>query len=95
VKAIVQAKGVCILPFGIIEKHGPTGPMWTDLLNVRFATFEAVKQEYGIVFPEYYFGQIFEANHISQALSCTVRTCNWKCCRKPPRRWAETGAKRS
>lgn len=63
VKAIQQAKGVCLLPFGIIEKHGPTGPMGTDLLNVRYATFEAVKQEYAIVFPEYYFGQIFEAKH--------------------------------
>ena len=63
VRALDLAKGVCILPFGIIEKHGPTGPMGTDLLNVRFATFEAVKQEYGIVFPEYYFGQIFEAKH--------------------------------
>src|SRR5438477_10379320 len=58
-----QAKGVCLLPFGIIEKHGPTGPMGTDLLNVRYATFDAVKQEYAIVFPEYYFGQIFEAKH--------------------------------
>jgi len=63
VKAIQQAKGVCLLPFGIIEKHGPTGPMGTDLLNVRYATFEAVKEEYAIVFPEYYFGQIFEAKH--------------------------------
>ena len=63
VKAIQQAKGVCLLPFGIIEKHGPTGPMGTDLMNVRYATFEAVKQEYAIVFPEYYFGQIFEAKH--------------------------------
>ena len=51
VKAIQQAKGVCLLPFGIIEKHGPTGPMGTDLLNVRYATFEAAKQEYAIVFP--------------------------------------------
>jgi creatinine amidohydrolase len=63
VKAIQQAKGVCLLPFGIIEKHGPAGPMGTDLLNVRYAAFEAVKQEYAIVFPEYYFGQIFEAKH--------------------------------
>ena len=63
VKGLDQAKGVCLLPFGIIEKHGPTGPMGTDLLNVRYATFEAVKKEYAIVFPEYYFGQIFEAKH--------------------------------
>src|SRR5580704_15298035 len=63
VKAIQEAKGVCLIPFGIIEKHGPTGPTGTDLLNVRYATFEATKQEYAIVFPEYYFGQIFEAKH--------------------------------
>src|SRR3954464_10451252 len=63
VKALDQAKGVCLLPFGIIEKHGPSGPMGTDLLNVRYAAFEAVKNEYAIVFPEYYFGQIFEAKH--------------------------------
>ena len=63
VKALDQAKGVCLLPFGIIEKHGPSGPMGTDLLNVRYAAFEAVKKEYAIVFPEYYFGQIFEAKH--------------------------------
>ena len=63
VKAIQEAKGVCLIPFGIIEKHGPTGPMGTDLLNIRYATFEATKQEYAIVFPEYYFGQIFEAKH--------------------------------
>src|SRR5260370_30882880 len=63
VQALDQAKGVCLLPFGIIEKHGPSGPMGTDLINVRYATFEATKQEYAIVFPEYYFGQIFEAKH--------------------------------
>jgi creatinine amidohydrolase len=63
VKALDQAKGVCLLPFGIIEKHGPSGPMGTDLINVRYATFQATKQEYAIVFPEYYFGQIFEAKH--------------------------------
>jgi creatinine amidohydrolase len=61
VQAIHQAQGVCILPFGIIEKHGPHLPLGTDLLDVRFAVFNAVKQQYAVVFPEYYFGQIFEA----------------------------------
>jgi len=61
--AIVQSKGVCILPFGILEKHGPHLPLGTDLLNVRYAALHAVEQEYAVVFPEYYFGQIFEAKH--------------------------------
>src|SRR4029077_12657211 len=59
--AIAQSKGVCILPFGILEKHGPHLPLGTDLLNVRYAALHAVEQEYAVVFPEYYFGQIFEA----------------------------------
>src|SRR6059058_900242 len=61
--AIQQAKGKCLLPFGILEKHGPHLPLGTDLLNVRFAALHAAEQEFAVVFPEYYFGQIFEAKH--------------------------------
>jgi creatinine amidohydrolase len=61
VQAIHQAESVCVLPFGIIEKHGPHLPLGTDLLDVRFAVLNAVQQQYAVVFPEYYFGQIFEA----------------------------------
>jgi creatinine amidohydrolase len=60
---IEQSKGACVLPFGILEKHGPHLPLGTDLLNVRYASLQAVAQEYAVVFPEYYFGQIFEAKH--------------------------------
>lgn len=62
-QGIEQSKGVCLLPFGILEKHGPHLPLGTDLLNVRYASLHAVAQEYAVVFPEYYFGQIFEAKH--------------------------------
>jgi len=61
--AIQQSKGTCLLPFGILEKHGPHLPLGTDLLNVRYASLHAAEQEYSVVFPEYYFGQIFEAKH--------------------------------
>src|SRR5271163_4923201 len=61
--AIQQAKGTCLLPFGILEKHGPHLPLGTDLLNVRYASLHAAAQEYAVVFPEYYFGQISEAKH--------------------------------
>jgi creatinine amidohydrolase len=62
-QGIQQSKGVCLLPFGILEKHGPHLPLGTDLLNVRYASLHAADQEYAIVFPAYYFGQIFEAKH--------------------------------
>src|SRR5580692_1788242 len=61
VTAIRQAQGVCVLPFGIIEKHGPHLPLGTDLINVRFVTEKAAQHEYAVVFPAYYFGQIAEA----------------------------------
>jgi len=63
VKALEQSRHTCALPFGIIEKHGPSGPMGTDLINVRYTTMKAVQQEYVVVFPEYFVGQIFEARH--------------------------------
>src|ERR1700687_5366373 len=62
-QGIQQSKGACLLPFGILEKHGPHLPLGTDLLNVRYTSLQATAQEYAVVFPEYYFGQIFEAKH--------------------------------
>src|SRR3954462_13243847 len=61
--AIRRAQGTCLLPFGIMEKHGPHLPLGNDLLNVRYVALNAAQQEYAVVFPEYYFGQIFEAKH--------------------------------
>jgi creatinine amidohydrolase len=61
VSAIQKSQGTCLLPFGIVEKHGPQGPLGTDLINVRYISEHAAKEEYVVVFPAYYFGQIFEA----------------------------------
>jgi creatinine amidohydrolase len=63
VEAIKRAQGTCLLPFGIIEKHGPHMPLGTDLINVRYAALHAAENQYAVVFPEYYFGQISEARH--------------------------------
>ena len=63
ITAIHQSQGVCVLPIGILEKHGPHLPIGNDLINVRYASLAGARQEYAIVFPEYYFGQIFEARH--------------------------------
>jgi creatinine amidohydrolase len=71
-QAIQQSKGTCLLPFGILEKHGPHLPLGTDLLNVRYATLHAAEQEFAVVFPEYYFGQIFEAKHEPGTMAYSV-----------------------
>jgi creatinine amidohydrolase len=74
VQAIHQAQGVCVLPFGIIEKHGPHLPLGTDLLDVRYVVMNAVQQEYAVVFPEYYFGQIFEAQQQPGTVAYSLST---------------------
>ena len=62
-EAIAKSQGTCVLPFGILEKHGPHLPLGTDLLNVRYVVEHAAQQEYVVIFPEYFAGQIFEARH--------------------------------
>jgi creatinine amidohydrolase len=62
-EGVRRSQGTCLLPFGILEKHGPHLPLGTDLLDVRYAALHAAEQEYAVVFPEYYFGQIAEAKH--------------------------------
>ena len=71
--ALQQSKNTCTLPFGIVEKHGPSGPLGTDLINVRYVTELAAKQEYTILFPAYYFGQIFEARHQPGTVAYSAR----------------------
>lgn len=60
-QAVEASGGTCIIPFGIMEKHGPHLPIGTDLFVAREVALRAAAQEYAIVFPAYYFGQIFEA----------------------------------
>ena len=62
-KALEKSSKTCILPIGILEKHGPHSPIGTDLIHVREWAAHAVKSEYAVVFPDYFYGQINEARH--------------------------------
>lgn len=68
-KAVVQSGGVCVIPLGIIEKHGPQLPLGTDLFESREASIKAAKKEYAVVFPPYFVGQIYEAKHQPGAMA--------------------------
>ncbi len=63
VKAVQQSGGICLIPIGVFEKHGPHLPLGTDLMDVRQIALRAATNEYALVFPEYYFSQILEAKH--------------------------------
>ncbi len=73
VKAVERSAGTALVPLGIVEKHGPHLPLGTDLLDVRELALRAAGQEYTVVFPPYYFGQIFEAKHQPGVLAYSER----------------------
>lgn len=62
-QAVAKSEATCVIPLGILEKHGAHLPLGTDLIDCREVALRAAKQEYTIIFPAYYFGQIFEAKH--------------------------------
>ena len=71
--ALKRSQGTCLLPFGIIEKHGPQLPLGTDLINVRYVSEHAADEEYAIIFPPYFYGQIFEAKHQPGTLAYSAK----------------------
>ncbi|MGB7297036.1 MAG: creatininase family protein [Candidatus Aminicenantales bacterium] len=63
VQAVIRSESTCVIPLGILEKHGPHLPLGTDLIDCREVARRAAEQEYTIIYPAYYVGQMFEAKH--------------------------------
>ena len=57
----VRETGVCVFPIGVVEKHSEHLPLGTDFLNAHRVACLAAEQEPAVVFPPFYFGQIYEA----------------------------------
>jgi creatinine amidohydrolase len=70
--ALEKSGKTCILPLGIIEKHGPHGPLGTDLMAAHDWSVLAARKEYAVVFPPFYFGQINEAKNQPGTLAYTA-----------------------
>ena len=92
-KAVEAAGGVCIIPLGIIEKHGPHLPIGTDLYEAREIAFTAASKEYAVVFPPYYVGQIFEARHQPGAIAYSTELM-WKMLDETCRELSRNGLKK-
>lgn len=50
--------GVCVIPYGAIEKHGLHMPLGTDILQAEYYAYEAAKIEPVCVFPGIPFGDL-------------------------------------
>ncbi len=72
-RAVEEVRGVCVLPLGVLEKHGEHLPIGTDLMMAREVARRATEIEPAIIFPPYFFTQIFEARHVPGAIAVDSR----------------------
>jgi creatinine amidohydrolase len=61
--------GLCILSMGVLERHGPHLPLGTDVMAAHAVCTLAARREPAVVFPPFYFGQIYEARHFPGTLA--------------------------
>ena len=57
----VRETGVCVIAMGVVERHGTHLPLGTDYLSGHAVAVLAAEKEGAVVFPPFYFGQIYEA----------------------------------
>jgi len=72
-RAVRTVQQTCLVPIGVIEKHGEHLPLGTDCLTGRAVAEAAVQIEPAIIFPLYYFGQIHEGKHQPGAIAVKFR----------------------
>ena len=59
-RTAAEQTGVCVVAMGVIEEHGDHLPLGTDFLNAHRIACLAAAKEAAVVFPPFYFGQIYE-----------------------------------
>ena len=59
VEAVRQSEGVCLVPLGVIEKHGQHLPLGSDVFYAQELCRRAAEKEFSIVFPSIFLGQNF------------------------------------
>ena len=62
--AVETARGVCLLPLSVIERHGHHLPVGTDMYIGRELCRRAAALEPVLIFPDVIFTQILEAQHV-------------------------------
>lgn len=72
-EAVKRVGGVCLVPWGVLEKHGNHLPVGTDVIVARDVARRAAAIEPAVVFPTLYFGQISEGKHWPGAVALPHR----------------------
>jgi len=71
--SIRESGGLCLLPIGVLEKHGNHLPVGTDMFTGRAVCTRAAEMETSVVFPYYFLGQISEARHFKGTIAASHR----------------------
>ena len=81
-KKLVKEEQICILPLGILERHGEHLPYGTDGLSVHAIACRAAELEPCVVFPTYWFGQGTRRHALRAPSTFPPGCCTrcWKCC---------------
>ena len=58
-----KTTGVCVLPMGVLEKHGDHLPLGMDMFFSDYLATHAAELEPAVVFPNHFYGQIAEGKH--------------------------------
>src|SRR6201996_9471531 len=72
-RALAASNHTCILPIGILEKHGPHVPIGSDLIQVREWSARAAKKEIGPGFPDYFPPRITGPRHVPGSFALPER----------------------
>ena len=57
-EAIEKSKGVCVIPYGAMEKHGPHMPLGSDNIIAERTAILAAEIEPVVIMPTFHFGHI-------------------------------------
>jgi creatinine amidohydrolase len=68
-QAVNDAQRVCLLPLSCIERHGHHLPLGTDMLIGRELCRRAAVLEPALIFPDFIFTQILEAQHVAGTIA--------------------------
>ena len=72
-EAVKKSKGVCVIPVGAMEKHGPHMPVGTDNIIADRTTLLAAEKEPVVIFPTFCFGQVQGIQHFDGTVGLSSR----------------------
>ena len=72
--AVKASNGLCVVPIGCLEKHGPHSPLGTDTIIATGTCVEAAEKEPAVVFPTMFFGDKTGAGEFAGTVIFSLET---------------------